>query len=89
MQFTSSFNINMRSNMHKKSFETERGSKISRLQFLRLLGAGAIGYFAYRAGFINNLFGNATATTAVAAGTNATSQRYAATGSVQMKMVYL
>ena len=68
--------------MHKKSSETERGSKISRLQFLRLLGAGAIGYFAYRAGFINNLFGNATATTAVAAGTNATSQRYAATGSL-------
>ncbi|MFL6369033.1 MAG: hypothetical protein ACJ72T_10880, partial [Nitrososphaeraceae archaeon] len=68
--------------MHKKSSETERGSKISRLQFLRLLGAGAIGYFAYRAGFFNNLFGNATATTAVAAGTNATSQRYAATGSL-------
>jgi hypothetical protein len=67
--------------MHKKSSETERGSKISRLQFLRLLGAGAIGYFAYRAGFINNLFGNDTATTA-AAGTNATSQRYAATGSL-------
>ncbi|MFL6398571.1 MAG: hypothetical protein ACJ72J_03185 [Nitrososphaeraceae archaeon] len=68
--------------MHKKSSETERGSKISRLQFLRLLGAGAIGYFAYRAGFFNNLFGNATATTAVTAGTNATSQRYAATGSL-------
>jgi hypothetical protein len=38
-------------------------NKISRLDFLRLLGAGAIGYFAYRAGFINSLFGNATATT--------------------------
>jgi hypothetical protein len=31
--------------------------KISRLQYLRLLGAGAIGYFTYRAGFINSLFG--------------------------------
>jgi len=40
---------------------SELGNKISRLQFLRLLGAGAIGYFAYRAGFINSLFGNATA----------------------------
>jgi hypothetical protein len=47
------------------------------LQFLRLLGAGAIGYFAYRAGFINTLFGNARAATAVGVG-NATSQRYAA-----------
>jgi hypothetical protein len=42
---------------------TEGGKKISRLQFLRLLGAGAIGYFAYRAGFINSFFGNATAAT--------------------------
>jgi hypothetical protein len=41
-----------------------KGNKISRLQFLRLLGAGAIGYFAYRAGFINSLFGNATAAAA-------------------------
>ena len=41
--------------------DTEGGKKISRLQFLRLLGAGAIGYFAYRAGFINSLFGNAKA----------------------------
>jgi hypothetical protein len=31
-----------------------QGNKISRLQFLRLLGAGAIGYFAYRAGFIKS-----------------------------------
>jgi hypothetical protein len=38
-------------------------NKISRLQFLRLLGASAIGYFAYRAGFINSLFRNATAET--------------------------
>jgi hypothetical protein len=38
-----------------------QANKISRLQFLRLLGVGAIGYFAYRAGFINNLFGNAIA----------------------------
>jgi|tagenome__1003787_1003787.scaffolds.fasta_scaffold19412139_2 hypothetical protein len=30
--------------------------KISRLQYLRLLGAGAVGYFVYRAGFINSLF---------------------------------
>ena len=41
------------------------GKKISRLEFLRLLGAGAIGYFAYRAGFINSLFGNATATATI------------------------
>jgi hypothetical protein len=41
-----------------------QGNKISRLQFLRLLGAGVIGYFAYRAGFINSLFGNATAAAA-------------------------
>jgi hypothetical protein len=38
------------------------------MQFLRLLGAGAIGYFTYRAGFINSLFGNTTA----AATTNTT-----------------
>jgi hypothetical protein len=45
-------------------------NKISRLDFLRLLGAGTIGYLAYRAGFINNnnLSGNATA-----AGANTTS----------------
>ena len=36
-------------------------NKISRLQFLRLLGAGAIGYFAYRTGFADNLFGTASA----------------------------
>src|SRR5918912_3214199 len=41
--------------------DEEGGKKISRLQFLRLLGAGAIGYFTYRAGFINSLFKNATA----------------------------
>jgi hypothetical protein len=47
---------------NNKDSDTKRdNNKISRLQFLRLLGAGAIGYFAYRAGFINNLFGNATA----------------------------
>jgi hypothetical protein len=39
------------------------GNNIPRLQFLRLLGAGAIGYFPYRAGCINSLFGNATAAT--------------------------
>jgi hypothetical protein len=38
-------------------------NKISRLQFLRLLGAGAIGYFAYRVGLISSFFGNATAAT--------------------------
>ena len=48
--------------MNKKDSGVQ-GNKISRLQFLRLLGAGAIGYFAYRAGFINSLFGNATAAT--------------------------
>src|SRR5919197_1410013 len=52
--------------MDNKNSDTKGDNKISRLQFLRLLGAGAIGYFAYRAGFINNLFGNANA-----AGTNA------------------
>ena len=30
-------------------------NKVSRFQFLKLLGAGAIGYLAYRAGFINSL----------------------------------
>jgi hypothetical protein len=44
--------------MSKKGSNTG-GNRISRLDFLKLLGAGAIGYFAYRAGFINNLFGNA------------------------------
>jgi hypothetical protein len=46
--------------MHKEGSDAERDNKISRLQFLRLLGTGAIGYFAYRTGFINSLFGNAT-----------------------------
>jgi hypothetical protein len=36
-------------------------NKISRFQFLKLLGAGAIGYFVYRAGFINTFFRSATA----------------------------
>src|SRR5919205_3049735 len=49
--------------MHKNDFSRYGGYKISRLQFLRLLGAGAIGYFAYRVGFINSLFRNATAIT--------------------------
>jgi len=35
--------------------------KISRFQFLKLLGACAIGYFAYRAGFINSLIRSAAA----------------------------
>jgi hypothetical protein len=35
--------------------------KISRFQFLKLLGASAIGYFAYRAGFINSLIRSAAA----------------------------
>jgi hypothetical protein len=58
--------------MDKKNKVPDRkgdNNKISRLQFLRLLGAGAIGYFAYRAGFINSLFGN---TTAAATTTNTT-----------------
>jgi hypothetical protein len=38
--------------------DTQGGNKISRLVFMRLLGGGAIGYFAYRAGFISNLFRN-------------------------------
>jgi hypothetical protein len=52
-----------------------RGNRISRLDFLKLLGAGAIGYFAYRAGFINNLFGNA-ATAARGGIANTTQQGY-------------
>jgi hypothetical protein len=50
--------------MNEKDSDIQ-SNKISRLQFLRLLGAGAIGYFAYRAGFINSLFGKATAATTV------------------------
>jgi hypothetical protein len=49
--------------MGKKGYDIW-GNKISRFQFLRLLGAGAVGYFAYRAGFIKSLFGNAGATAA-------------------------
>ena len=41
--------------------DKEGGKKLSRLQFLKLLGAGAIGYFVYSAGFINSLFRNAIA----------------------------
>jgi hypothetical protein len=55
--------------MNEKDYDIQ-ANKISRLQFLRLLGAGAIGYFAYRAGFINSLFENArAANTAVVAET--------------------
>jgi hypothetical protein len=63
--------------MHKESSDTEEGHRISRLAFLRLLGAGAIGYFAYRAGFANNLFGNATAAAGVG---NTTQQGHAVAG---------
>ena len=49
--------------MHKNSSGKDGENRISRLQFLRLLGAGAIGYFAYRAGLIDILFKNATAET--------------------------
>jgi hypothetical protein len=66
--------------MDNRNSDTKGDNKLSRLGFLRLLGAGAIGYFAYRAGFINNLFGNARAATVAAGGGNITSQRYAATG---------
>jgi hypothetical protein len=59
--------------MNEKDYDTQ-GNKISRLQFLRLLGAVVVGYFVYRAGFINSLFGNATAATTVGGGRNATSQ---------------
>jgi hypothetical protein len=71
----SSSNVHLKeANMHKKNSGTDIGNKISRLQFLRLLGAGAIGYFAYRAGFANNLFGNASASTAeIASGGGLTS----------------
>jgi hypothetical protein len=60
--------------MNDKDYDIQQANKISRLQFLRLLGVGAIGYFAYRAGFANNLFGNTTAASAAAGGGNATSQ---------------
>jgi pimeloyl-ACP methyl ester carboxylesterase len=51
------------------------GKKIDRLQFLKLLGAGAVGYIAYRAGLFNRLFGDArAANTAIAGAGNATSQ---------------
>jgi peptidoglycan/xylan/chitin deacetylase (PgdA/CDA1 family) len=53
------FHIYNRSNIQNKGSETGRGNKISCFGFLRLLGAGAIDYFVYRAGFANNLFGNA------------------------------
>ena len=44
----------------KNTIDSEKGGKkISRLQFLRLLGAGAIGYFAYRViALSNNSGGN-------------------------------
>jgi hypothetical protein len=58
-----------------------RGNRISRLDFLKLLGAGAIGYFAYRAGFINNLFGNA-ATAARGGIANTTQQGHTIAGSL-------
>jgi hypothetical protein len=47
--------------MHKNGSDKDGENRISRLQFLRLLGAGAIGYFAYRAGLIDSLFKNAAA----------------------------
>ena len=59
-----------------------KGNKVSRLQFLRLLGAGAIGYFVYRDGFINNnLFGNA-ATAARGGIANTTQQGHTMAGSL-------
>ena len=45
----------------KRGANIKEDNKISRLQFLRLLGAGTIGYFAYRSGLINSLLKNATA----------------------------
>jgi hypothetical protein len=65
-------------NMQDKSQET---NKISRLEFLRLLGAGAAGYFVYRAGLINSLFGNArAANTTTVLGNATTSQIYPTSG---------
>jgi hypothetical protein len=58
----------------RRSSSTEGGKRISRLQFLKLLGAGAIGYFLYRAGFINSLFVNATPANSAAGGTGTSSQ---------------
>ena len=46
--------------MHNECSDMEQFTKISRLE-LRLLGAIAIGYFTYRVGFINSLFGNDSA----------------------------
>ena len=56
--------------MDNRNSDQKGDNKISRSDFLKLLGAGAIGYLAYRAGFINNinLSGNATAAPAAAAG---------------------
>src|ERR687887_1128904 len=60
-----------------------QGNKISRLDFLKLLGAGAIGYLAYRAGFINKLFGNAAAASGAGGRilNTTTQQRHAVAGS--------
>src|ERR671931_2860380 len=52
-----------------------QGNKISRLDFLKLLGAGAIGYLAYRAGFINKLFVSAAAATGPGGIVNTTTQQ--------------
>lgn len=46
--------------MNEKNRDIQ-ANKMSRLQFLRLLGICTIGFFAYRVGRINSLFGNATA----------------------------
>jgi hypothetical protein len=60
----------------KKTGSDKRRNKISRLEFLRMLGAGTIGYFTCSAGFINSLFENARTATAVGVGN--TTQSYAA-----------
>src|ERR671931_1632158 len=56
--------------MDNKTGSNAKGdrNKISRLGFLKLLGASAVGYFAFRVGFFNGLFGNEVNTIAAAVG---------------------
>ncbi len=62
----------------KRGPNIKEDNKISRLQFLRLLGAGAIGYFAYRSGLINSLLKNPTAETGWWLGILTPPQKYVA-----------
>jgi hypothetical protein len=48
----------------RKEEEGVRHSEYKIYSMILNRGAGAIGYFVYRAAFINNLFGNSSAATA-------------------------